>query len=230
MKKFTFFLLVILFRVSFADPICSYDQYDRIKCILFPNLGSIEYLYDDALLKQVMRISNFGDILYTHSYSYNKEGKLISENLIGGLGQINYTFDPIHHILQIDSPYSSELCYYDTENHLIKHKLGDDLYEYSYDSLNGLITTDQDIPSIYNKQGNLVYKLSSKGNFCFNYDDDNQLISVITPNCKVLFSYDNFGKRLSKTVQYTDHRTYETYLYIDQNELGIFDEKGTYSQ
>ncbi len=46
-------------------------------------LGSVRYLHEDGRLLHVDRISPEGEILYTHSYRYNEQGKILSENLIG---------------------------------------------------------------------------------------------------------------------------------------------------
>ena len=54
-------------------------------------LGSVHYVYDDQMLLHIDRFSPSKELMYRHSYTYNADGQVIIESLIGGLGDIIYS-------------------------------------------------------------------------------------------------------------------------------------------
>lgn len=89
--------------------------------------GSVRYTHNDKHLLQVDRLSPSEGVLYTHTYHYSSEGNLLSENLIGDLGEVIYE-DGI-----IKSPYSSESFVFDEEGRLQEHRLDGILSKLTFD-------------------------------------------------------------------------------------------------
>jgi RHS repeat-associated protein len=181
--------------------------------LLLGELGSVRYLHDDKRILQIDRLSPDGEIIYTHSYVYDNEGRLIAEKLIGDLGDIVY--EPAN---AIKSPYHLETCEYDENHNVISHRQDDLLREYTYNNLNELISEDSGEYFEYDLTGHLI----QKGGMHFTYDEDNHLIRASSADYEMSFTYDTEGKRISKTV----NGIAETYLYLDSNEVGILDHEG----
>ena len=80
------------------------------------NLGSVHYFYNDKTLLHIDRFSSSEELMYRHSYNYDADGRLISERLIGDLGEVIYSEPGV-----IKSPYHIEICEYDDQHNLIRH-------------------------------------------------------------------------------------------------------------
>ncbi len=64
-----------------------YDDFNRPTSHQDRNQGEISYTYDPLFLRQVTRIAEGGETLYSHAYeAYDLDGNLASESIIGGLG------------------------------------------------------------------------------------------------------------------------------------------------
>ncbi len=184
------------------------------KQLFLGKVGSIRYIYDDKHLLQVDRLAESGELLYCHTYHYDEEGFLTSENLIGGLGQIVYEDGCV-----IKSPYTYEKCDFDGENNLVKHIKNHEILEYTYDDENKLILNDQQKPHYeYSSEGKLI----KCGNFCYSYDEEDRLSKVLSSDLEVTYKYDSRGMRISKKVNGVS----EFYMFLGLNELAIFDESG----
>lgn len=165
--------------------------------------GSIRYTYDDEHLLQVERLSPSENVMYTHVYRYGLEGNLISESLIGDLGEIVYE-DGI-----VRSPYSLENFAFDDEGTLIEH---------CYDGIFSKLTFDKTKLNVeYDSEG----RVTQQGEKHFKYDDQHRLIEVSSPYCIVTYAYGPSGERISRTI---NGKT-ENYLYVGANEIAILDEQ-----
>ncbi|MDX8430648.1 MAG: hypothetical protein SNF33_02410 [Candidatus Algichlamydia australiensis] len=102
MKKIFLFSLFLLGSLLADKVVLSLGQ-----------LGSVHYFYDDDCLSLISRVSPEGKIIYSHSYEYDSSGKLLSENLIGNLGQVYYDNDCLIH-----TPFGIETCEYDDQHNL----------------------------------------------------------------------------------------------------------------
>jgi RHS repeat-associated protein len=178
------------------------------------DLGGIRYIYDDGHLLQIERLSPCGRVIYTHGYFYDEEGRLISEQLIGDLGTIEYEGD-----LVTTSPYSIEVCEYDENHNLIRCVQDGKMQEYVYNERNELIgLEDEKVDLKFDLEGNLI----RKGSMEFSYDENHRSIEVVSNACVVSYVYDLSGKRISKRVNEEE----EQYLYFGSNEIGILDQAG----
>lgn len=176
------------------------------------NLGSVRYQYEDGKLQQIDRLSPEGKTLYSHSYNYNQNGDVVSENLIAGLGEVVYDANTTI------SPYHVEICEYDKDQNLVKHMKDLATVDYEYNNQHELISQDTPEFHVYDNSGDLI----QKGEIHFSYDQDHQLVKATSNDLDATYSYDEQGRRNSKTV---NGRT-ERYFHLGLNEIVITDEAG----
>ena len=175
--------------------------------------GSVQYVYEDGMLLHINRRSSSGELMYKHSYNYDANRRLISEGLIGDLGEIVYEGPGVQ-----KSPYHLEICEYDNHQNVIRHTQDTLVREYSYNDLNELITEDSTELCEYDLNGNLI----RKGATCFTYDQENKLIKASSNDYEITYNYDSLGRRISKTV----NGDTEIYGHLGVNEIVVFDSKG----
>ena len=211
----------------------SYDKFSRVIVISLGESGSISYGYDDANLLHVSRVSPNGKILYTHSYEYDHKGGLLHENMISNLGQISYQQNLNGELLYIQSPYSQEICKFDSEGLITSHFVNGKTFEDCCDEMHELNLDNEIEKSMlveYDLNGNLTKKISSCGRFYFEFDHYGNLVEAITSEGKINYSYDEFGRRIAKKIQHREREETETYLYFGNNEIAIYNEKGSLKQ
>ena len=204
--RFLFYLLCCLSISLFAD----------VSVLSLGNLGSVRYFSDDQHLLQIERLSSSDEVMYTHSYQYDETGKLISESLIGDLGDVFYD-DTV-----VRSPFSLEICEYDENHNLVRYTLDGITREFSYNEVNQMIIEDTEQFHEYDTFGNVI----SIGNDGYIYDEANNLIQVITPDCIIDYAYDSYGNRISRTL---NEKT-EYYIYQGINEIAIVGSDGAADQ
>jgi len=211
----------------------SYDELNRVIEISLEGIGSITYKYSDTKLLQVSRISPSGQSMYTQSYEYDSAGGLLHEDLISNLGQISYDKDLNGRFIRIESPYSEEICRFNSKGLVTTHFLDGKILEYDYDNYNQLIsfeTGDETPPVEYDHNGNLTKKISPKGRYYLEFDQYGRLFEVITDKCKVNYFYDDLDRRVAKKIQRRGKEETETYLYFGDNEIAIYAENGALKQ
>ena len=69
---------------------CIISLFGEISVLPLGDLGSVRYVSKDQRLLRVERVSPSDELMYVHSYHYDEDGKLISEDLIGELGEVIY--------------------------------------------------------------------------------------------------------------------------------------------
>lgn len=211
----------------------SYDEFNRVIEILLEGSGSITYKYDDTKLFEVSRISPSGQKMYTHSYEYDRFGGLLDENLIFNLGRISYDKDLSGKFIRIESPYSEEICKFNSKGVITSHSLNGKTFEYSYDNDNQLISFEiqEQKPFVeYDQNGNLTTKISAKGRHYLKFDQRGNLVEAITDECKINYFYDDLDRRVAKKTERKGKEETETYLYFGNNEIAIYSEDGTLKQ
>jgi RHS repeat-associated protein len=179
--------------------------------------GSVRYISDDQHLLQIERLSPSDEVMYTHSYRYDESGKLVSESLIGDLGEVVYESDSV-----VRSPFGFEECEFDENHNLVKHKINGVLCEYSYNANHEMVVLD-DMPFFKrDENGNAIFV----ADYEYFYDDAHQLIRVVTPKHLIEYEYDPYGNRISRTL---DQKT-EYFIYSGMNEIAILDSQGDLKQ
>ena len=71
------------------------------------------------------------ELMYVHSYHYDEDGKLISEDLIGELGEV------IYDSATIKTPFSLEVYEHDERGNFARHVLDGVSREYDFDLQRG---------------------------------------------------------------------------------------------
>jgi len=225
-----------------------YDLFNRPTSLKIPGHGEVRYTYDPLFLRQVTRLSESRQPLYSHIYqTYDTSGLLTSEQLIGNLGEITHTTDLRGQKTSTASPYFFESCQYDPLGNLITKTTDSGHNSYSYDALSQLslepgasylhdslynrVKTDNQSHSLntlnevttsdYDLRGNQTFK----DNFRLIYDPLNRLIEAISEDQKIQFTYDALGRRISKTTS-GKKQAHEDYLYDGTHEVGAFISSG----
>lgn len=85
------------------------DPRGRTTQLTLPDESSIRYHYEAVLLRSIDRADSSGHVLYSHQYDrYSPSGRIESEQLIGKLGNVTYTYDTSGRRQTIHSPFWSE--------------------------------------------------------------------------------------------------------------------------
>lgn len=174
------------------------------------SIGSVRYTYQEGRLLFVERLTVYGDVKYIHSYYYDIQGRLASEELIGDLGKIIYQQETAR------SPYSYEQLKYVPEENIFYHTLDEMVYSYPLLN-NGELAIDK--PDIQRDNKGRVEKYQDTS---FAYDEYDRLIKV-TSGCGIVeYGYSDNGLRISRTFEGET----QYYLHLGINEYAILDSKG----
>ena len=221
----------------FPITLFSYFTYDtdsegRIHAIDLQENGTADYIYDGNRLVQIIRKSLEGKVLYTHTYTYNEQGYVISEDLIGNIGKIQYEADFDTSTSLINSPYHRETCQYNEKHQLVKHTQDGVIKDYQYNDSNEIILEDEEaeITCEYDLKGNLVKTITPTQETQFNYNEQGRLVQTISDNIIVEYTYNEDGARLSKAVHKDNNSTTEYYVVLNRNPIAIYDENGKLQQ
>jgi RHS repeat-associated protein len=114
---------------------------------------------------------------------------------------------------------------------------------YAYDPVGNRLSSDKTKTYVYNqgnqliinggtfsydKNGNLIQKVTADGTTAYAWDYENRLVKVTTPYGTVAeFAYDPFGKRIQKRVTQSGTATVTKYFYDNQNIILEHDGAGT---
>jgi YD repeat-containing protein len=207
----------------------TYDAFDRILSLKMATQGEVLYSYDPLYLRAVTRISNLRGVLYMHTYKdYDWDGNLVTESLVGNIGDVVHTTDLKGQIASISSPFYSQEYLYDPSGKLINAGLDRSEHLQYYERLPRLVEENNSDPFTMSKaqqhaktlEMNDVYELlnvdagacsydlnknqivvqTPTETFCFLYDPLNRVTEVSSETKKVSFTYDPLGRRLSKVV------------------------------
>lgn len=250
----------------------SFDEQGKRTLLTLPDGSHVQYVYEDALLKEIKRLFSLKIENYAHRYtSYDQEGKLTSAQLIGDLGTLSLHYNEDKTLASVQSLYWSETIsqkdcnakgnptkinfsdtvgsfsvhyHYDDSQRLIE-ELNDSSLHYTYDSIGNRhsknnmtytigefnqLNTAGETQYSYNENGCLIEKRCGEELIAFSYDALNRLTIACRPdNWLVSYSYDCFGRCMSKTVsnwnrdlkEWTLEKCYR-YLYDGDNEIAIY--------
>lgn len=183
-----------------------YDDLNRLVSLRMGSQGEVLYTYDPLFLRGVTRTSSRGEVLYEHTYEeYDEAGNLVSENLIGDLGQITHMTDVRGQKELISSPYFSQECGYDAVGNLISNIIDKAERRYSYDGLSQLSSENgSNQPCIYAHDS--LYNRTQKNGTAHEINGLNELLSLENGHC----SYDLNGNQiLRQTPSETFRFTYD---------------------
>ncbi len=236
-----------------------YDTRGRKTKVTLHDKSQVSYEYDAAYLRAIHRISPLNELLYSHRYiEYDLKGHLKTQNLIGNLGKIDFTFDDSGKYIAQKSEFYEERITYDNQNRpvssvtFLNNKTN--VNTYAYDSQNQLIeetgihNNTYEYDSIHNRTSknnskytlNLQNEILAAENSLFSYDANgnringsklsydalNRLITVSRNDLKISYTYDAFGRRMSKSLHHGNEVSTLRFLYEEENEIGSVDELG----
>ncbi|MCX6989869.1 MAG: hypothetical protein NTX49_02210 [Chlamydiae bacterium] len=171
-----------------------YDDFNRLIYLKMANQGEVLYTHDPLFLRGVTRTSDKGETLYTHTYEgYDLDGHLLSECLMGNLGQVVHLTDLRGQKASISSPYFSQEWRYDSAQNLISNITDGVEERYSYDGLSQLCSEkSKDLSFVY-AYDSLHNKTLKNGN-SYEINGLNELVSAENTRC----SYDLNGNQVLK--------------------------------
>ena len=242
----------------------NYDSLGKRTKLIYPNGATASYSYDSASrLTKLEHKNTKGRLIDSFSYSHDKVGNRLTKT--EPEGTTTYNYDTIYRLLGASSQkpghQSDRESYgYDPVGNRL---VGPEARQtYQYNEGNQLVEESAEqcrapkagMRNSYDKNGNLVMKEERNGSghaqttTRYRYDYENRLIKVEIEKGRhtqvVTFSYDPFGKRLSKTVgredlhengkgqghegcddgRQTPRTTY--YLYDNEDIVMEYDERG----
>lgn len=233
----------------------TYDSEGKLISLKFPDNSYVTYEYDTSYLRAIHRYNEKGEKIYTHRYTkYDSSGKLVSQELIGDLGAVDFSFDSEGKREKTSSSYlSQEIISYDLLGNISKLKHNTILREFFYDDQSRLVkeTAGSNHTYGYDNCDNLIYKngqsynandlnqlsdtfqydlngnliVSSDGTL-YAYDALNRLISAQKGDSKTLFTYDPFHRLIAKTTMKDSSQETLFFIYDGQNEIGAVDISG----
>jgi RHS repeat-associated protein len=205
-----------------------YDPSGRRIELLLPDRSFVRYDYNACYLTSVSRYNTIGKELYTHCFnSYDLNGNLLEEELIGNLGTVSHSFNARGQQDSVISPYAShEILERDRIGNVQKARLNGSISNYSYDDLYQLTAETGDYTHSYAHDAHHcrlqkdaeTYEINhllqipshldydSRGNptkqgeVVYTYDALDRLTAVESPTTRIQYTYDSEHRRLSKTI------------------------------
>ena len=212
----------------------TYDDFDRLTEIETPQ-GTISYTYDDASRRASLSVPGQTTINYTYdnadrltqitqgsssaTFTYDNANRRTSLTPPGG-AKTEYTYDDASQLTELTYKYGAitlgNLTYsYDAAGRrtavggtYARTNLPSALTTTSYNDANQL-TTFGSATLTYDLNGNLT----GDGTYTYTWNARNRLASISGTGFSAAFSYDAFGRRISKTV----NGTTTSYLYDGSN-------------
>lgn len=205
-----------------------YDLQGRRQQLTLPDNSAIQYVFDAAYLKQIDRVTDSSQLLYSHIYKeYSPSGTLLSSSLIGDLGDLAFTYDDQGRKKAITCPYWSEYIEYDsignvkqaifqegkhTRTHQYEYDLKSQLTResgsfnntYGYDSAHNRIAKNDDEGEV-----NDLNELIRMGDSHHCYDANGLLVNKKIGGLTVFYTYD----ALNRLKEIINHNTAVLYTY-----------------
>jgi RHS repeat-associated protein len=186
----------------------TYNSMGNLTKFTLPDQSAIEYDYDNSsmctgLLRSIHRVSKSGKRLYNHTYTSFKNYLIHSEQLIGDLGEVQYSYDESHRLIGLKSPYWSEELQegYDAVGNIRSVNTSDEVIKYRYDEQKRLIQEE--------RTQNHIYHYDSLGNLSMDNVNTQFDETLAVVKCgETTYSYNMNGCPISKHIG-SDLITYE---------------------
>ena len=219
----------------------SYDRYNRLTEVAYPNIFSIYYDYDKSNNLTKITYPTGEEIVYDYddnnhligvtdntgmtSYAYNNQtNDLIKKTLPDGV-YTDYTYDTAHRITDVENRRSDDTLIssyhyeFDANNNRTQvietTESSTKTIDYIYDDLNRLERADYSDGTFevytYDASGNRQTKTTQDETIDYEYDGDNRLLRA----GNTIFFYDASGNMIRKM---TPDRTID-YIYNHENRL-----------
>jgi RHS repeat-associated protein len=218
-----------------------YDTAGRRSSLKFPNGTKATYNYDPAgRLTEVTHKTSSGATIASFRYGLDKVGNRLSKVMPNGT--VSYQYDPVYRLTEAlySTPgYSGNST---GNGGGIANATQQQKEFYSYDPVGNRLTSHRNKVHEYNegnqlvsdggtyaydKNGNLIQKTTSDGTTAYVWDYENRLVKVTGPDGTITeFSYDPFGRRISKKVTQGTEAVTTQYFYDDKNLILEYDGAG----
>ena len=210
----------------------AYDSGNRLLTITYPNSTTTTFNYD----YRGRRTSATDQNGKTTSYAYDAADRLMSVTDPNS-NVTNYTYDTENNLLSIEDGNSHTTSFtYDAYGRVTEATFPSTYYEqYGYDAANNLTSkTDrkgQTISYVYDDLNRLTQKMYPDSTTIeYVYDLANKLLQVTDPTGTYGFAYDNMGRLVGSTTQYSSlsSTTYSnSYSYdANSNRVSMTDPEG----
>lgn len=164
------------------------------------NIGLLERSYDKKRKKLTIQYAN-----NQHEYVFDKENRLTTKQLDKGK-VVEYSYDPEGQMLLefgYDDNANPADAIVNEEGHCLSYK---------------------GFKCRYDEHGRLINKRGGENEGAeYEYDLLDRLIRITTPREEIVFTYDLFDRRISKTVVGSQETLREFYLYLGDKEIGVYD-------
>lgn len=189
--------------------------------VTLPGGVSQQNSYDAILrLQQILAQDPAGNSLMNYQYVYDTAGNIIGKNT--EKGSHVYEYDAADRLAAVNNPVLPDESYsYDAAGNRLTS--ADIASQWRYNDANQLLEAG-DAQYEYDLNGNLARRTANGEVQILIYDFDNRLVEIRREDNSLIagYSYDPFGRRLSKTV---DGLT--TYFYYnEQGLIGEYDSTG----
>ncbi len=155
-----------------------YDDFNRSVSMQIASHGKIFYDYDPLFLRQVTRVSEQEENLYSHTYDeYDLNGNLTFEDMIGGLGRISHVTGARGQKASISSPYFVQNCQYDSVGNLVTSIVDKAEHRYSYDGISQLSSENSPEQSTAYSHDSLYNRVQTNGEL-HEVNDLNEIMSL----------------------------------------------------
>lgn len=218
-----------------------YDNLGRRSSLAYPNGDTTTYGYDkDGNLVSLVQKNAKGIVIASNSYTLDKIGNRLGNTTPDR--SIAYQYDAIYRLTQALSSTPGYSSNNTGKGGGIPNATQQQKEFYTYDPVGNRLSSDKTQTYVYNqgnqlvvnggnytydKNGNLIQKVSPDGTTTYVWDYENRLIKVTMPDGTVVeFAYDPFGKRIAKKVTESDAATTTRYFYDNDNILFEYDESG----
>lgn len=184
----------------------NYDSFNRLISLRMGRQGEIHYHYDPLFLREVRRVSDRGETLYSHLYeNYDWDGNLISESLIGDISHVTHLTEPRRLKTSISGSYFSQECGYDSVGNLTTNIVDRAEHRYAYDGTYQLSSERSSGQSTIYAHDSLYNRIQKNGK-PHEVNDLNELLSLEGTH----LTYDLNGNQiLNKTFSRTSRLTYD---------------------
>ena len=170
----------------------TYDDFNRPLSLVIAGHGEVHYTYDPLFLREVTRVSSQGTPLYKHLFeTYDLDGNLTREHLIGGLGTILHARDARGQKMCLVTPYFSEKCQYDSIYNLIFTDVDGKPSSYQYDKTSQMIREESFGNEITHSYDSLYNRIQKNGS-CYEVNALNEIVS----DGEATYEYDLRGNRV----------------------------------
>lgn len=206
-------------RPFYAHKYTRHDQSGNILEATYANNLKMKYTYD-----ALGRLSSTTSKPWTQTLAYDPIGNIIENKVQDDIGNVSseYDYDALYQLVSENGAATHAYTYDSNYNRLEK-----DGKVHEHNDLHQLLSNGKDTYT-YDANGNLKTKTQGTSTTQYKYDALDRLISIETPAQKVLYTYDAYNRRLTKSLstKKSKETRKERYLYHGQNEIGACDATG----